>query len=191
MDDKVKKFFERFGRLPTEVDPDYLEMIRMSKYQISDVPMFKPGKCANCGASKNDGRRYVDFGLEVDWYGTVFLCGDCLTDVANAMGLFDKFKEAIEEVKANSFSLDVLREQGFAVQYNLEKTIGEVKEYFANLHSLGDDSSSDSNSSVVATETTTESAIDEAKPRVTKSSTVSGRENLPSLADLLNGSAGN
>lgn len=187
MDPKVQKFLEKFGRLPTEVDPDYLEMLRMGKYQVTDVPMYKPGKCANCGSAKNDGRRYVDFGLEVDWYGTVFLCGLCLKDVAQTMGLFAELEAEIEKLKKTSFDIDVLREQGFHLQDTVLKTFEEVKEYHARVHSLGDSSSPDDGSDVVPVETAeAESTADESKSGITKSPTSSGRKNISSLAELLN-----
>jgi len=189
----VRKFVEHYGRLPTEVDPDYLEMLQMSKYQISDVPMYKPGKCANCGSSKGDGRKYVDFGLEIDWYGTLFLCGLCLTDVAETMGLFDKYKEEIEKVKQSSFSIDVLREQGGHLEEIMLETFEEVKQYFDNLHSIGADSPSNSPTSVepytpsdAETAPRVESTVNEPKSKPVKSTSGPGRKDVPSLADLLN-----
>src|SRR3954466_860008 len=90
-------FVKKYGKLPTEIDPDYLEMLRMSRYRILDVPDVAPAKCANCGSSKNDGRKYVDFGLQVDWYGVVYFCGLCLADIARDMGLFKQVEKALAD----------------------------------------------------------------------------------------------
>lgn len=187
MSSLVDRFIHKYGRLPTEVDPDYLEMLHMSKYQISDVPMFKPGKCANCGSSKNDGRKYVDFGLEVDWYGTVFLCGHCLTDVANAMGLFDDLKRQLTDLQVDRNNAEELQEQGEALHETVISTFKEFENYYdrLSLHTAGNHTPSDITPSVVPDETTVEPGIDETKPRPVKSTSGSRRTNLRSLTDLL------
>lgn len=48
--------------------------------------LIAPGKCAGCGGF-NAKARYIDFGLELDFYGVVYLCLDvCFTEVANQIG---------------------------------------------------------------------------------------------------------
>lgn len=186
-------FVKKYGRLPTEVDPEYLEMLNMTKYRILDVPDLKPGKCANCGASKNDGRKYADFGLEVDWYGIVFLCGLCLHDVSHAMGLFASLEKEIASLRESIISQENLREQGIALTNNMHQIIEEVKEYFANVYSLGNDSSAD-RSSVGNTEQENRDTpgnsgsnpeINGSEQRTVKPVAESGRKNIRSLASLL------
>lgn len=179
------QFVKRYGRLPTEIDPDYLEMLRMSKYRILDVPDLKPGKCANCGSSKNDGRKYVDFGLEVDWFGIVFICGICLGDVARQMGLFKVYEDKIAELESKLKSFTDLKTEGKVLQDVVLKTFEEVKEYFVSLHSTGDDSSSSSDASVVPNKKPNEQGTTKTSTRTTQSNSSGGSKNLPSLADLL------
>lgn len=185
----VERFTARYGRVPTEFDPDYLEMLRMSKYRIKEVPDVQPGKCANCGSSKNDGRKYIDFGLQVDWYGAVFLCGLCLEDIAKAMGLFNKYLDSIE-------LLSVRLKRSVEEQANGEELLFKMlqanKEFenFVNLHSLGDDNASDRSTNVVPPETASEPRINKAEPRVTKSTSGSGSQNFRSLADLIKDGGG-
>lgn len=39
-----------------------------------------PGKCISCG-SGDMARRYADFGLDIEFYGTVYLCDSCMDNV--------------------------------------------------------------------------------------------------------------
>ena len=56
------------------------------RVQVVPFPQALPGKCALCGAADHDNRNYVDFGLQVDFYGSVLLCGFCIKDIAEALG---------------------------------------------------------------------------------------------------------
>jgi hypothetical protein len=188
------RFIQKYGRLPTERDPDYLEMLRMSKYNINDVPSFPPGKCANCGASKNDGRKYIDFGLEIDWYGTVYLCGECLHDVSSEMGLYANSNAQLEEALNEIQRLKDSQKQGIELPEKLKQAWEEFKEYHDSVSSPGNDTATTSVSGVGTDESATGTpAVDEnksnadgPKSRITKSTSVSGRKNVSSLADLLN-----
>lgn len=55
-----------------------------SRFQIVERPLALPGKCASCGSTD---RQSVDFGFDVDDYGTVYLCIPCLTEVGTVIGL--------------------------------------------------------------------------------------------------------
>jgi hypothetical protein len=184
------KFVQKYGRLPTEFDPDYLEMLRMSKYRIVDVPDFKPGKCANCGASKNDGRKYIDFGLEVDWYGTVYLCGECLHDVSNHMGLFEEVNNNASILKEELAGYKYLEEQGANLHDTVVNVFKEFEDYYAGLHAINDNRSPDGSTVVDSEESATKSGINAAKPRTTKPTASSGSKDVRSLADLIS-DAGN
>jgi hypothetical protein len=185
------KFVHKYGRLPTEFDPDYLEMLRMSKYIIVDVPRMQPGKCANCGASKNDGRKYVDFGLQVDWYGTVYLCGTCLHDVSNEMGLFNEIEQKLSLVIDMDERLAALKNQGVELHETVVKTFKEFENFYVSLHSSGVDSNpepdSSGNSDTIIDEADTGGpSTNEAESGSTKPTSGRGSKNSRSLTDLLN-----
>jgi len=193
MHPRVHKFVEKYGRLPTEFDPDYLEMLRMGKYNILDVPNCKPFNCANCGSTKNDDRKYIDIGLDIDWYGIVYLCGLCLKDIATAFGLFKELEEKLEKAVTTLAELNYTEQKGVELQEKVIQTLKEFEEHYANLHpaiSRRSTNSSDcvepytppSNETVIEVERT----ADEPKPRIVKSTPSSGRKNVPSLAELLN-----
>lgn len=55
--------------------------------------LIAPGKCAGCGGFT--GRRFIDFGLELDYYGVVYLCLEtCFTEVANQIGFLSPVQGA-------------------------------------------------------------------------------------------------
>jgi hypothetical protein len=194
----VDRFIQRYSRLPTERDPDYLEMLRMSKYTIEDVPYFIPGKCCNCGASKNDGRRYINIGLELEWYGFVYFCGECLKDIANTFGLFDDLNELATKKDERIKDLESKLEQGVELPESLVKSWEEFKEYYASVHPVRDYVPPNT-SSVLEPDTSeskpgtnqTESTTPRPKSRATKSATSSGRSDVRSLAELLEDAASN
>jgi hypothetical protein len=50
-------------------------------------PIALPGKCSLCGASDNDdGRKYVDIGFELDFYGVIYFCTHCFIQIADSIG---------------------------------------------------------------------------------------------------------
>ncbi len=191
--DLVNRFIHMHGRLPTEYDPDYLELLRMTKYRILDVPDVSPSKCGNCGSTKKDGRTYVDFGLHVDWYGALFLCSLCVNDIAKAMGIFDKYNEEIASLKNKLDSVHIAAANGADLEEKVLHIFEEVKDYFDSLHSTRDNATAsdvagmESDKSESISETVTESGGKSAEvhKRATKSTTSSGPKDLPSLAELL------
>lgn len=191
--DLVTKFMQLYGRPPTEFDSDYLEMLRMSKYRIIARPDVKPAKCANCGSSKEDGRQYIDFGLEIDWYGCVFICTLCLQDVAKETGLFKSYEVRIEKLLVSLLQIDDLKKQGDTVREDILNTFKEVQDYFSNLKSISVDSPTDQPPSVdndtpepnKSAADSDESKTDRSEPKPAKSTSVSGSKNISSLAELL------
>lgn len=59
-----------------------VESLVNSRFQVTQRPVVSPGKCASCGSVE---RPVVDFGLDIDFYGTVYLCVDCISEAFNAM----------------------------------------------------------------------------------------------------------
>lgn len=178
----MERFIHVHGRLPTEKDPDYLEMLRMSKYRILQVPDMNMAKCANCGSAKNDGRKYIDFGLYIEWYGTVFLCTLCIKDIAMNAGLFEPLEQEVEKLKFSKIKEEEKEELKKAVLHTLE----EVNAQFVNLYSSPDDSSSDRTPSVVFSENeSTKSGSAETKPGIIKPTSSSRPKDFSRLTELL------
>lgn len=58
-----------------------------SRVQVLNTPIMAPGKCVICGAVDSDnGRKYIDFAFQQDWYGAVYFCTLCMVDVSAACG---------------------------------------------------------------------------------------------------------
>lgn len=182
----VKRFHEQYGRLPTEFDRDYLEMLRMTKYIIKDAPQFPPSKCANCGTSKVDGRQYIDFGLTVDWFGVVYLCGYCVKDITKDFGFFKPYEIEIASLREQIASLKKLLTKGSDLNENVVKTFKEYEEFYAGLHSTVDDRNPSGITDLGTDPPAVEQGTTELQSRTSKPATGTGRKNLPSLADLLN-----
>lgn len=193
MPDLVDKFTQRFGRIPTETDPDYLEMLRMSKYRIMKVPDVQPGKCANCGASKADGRSYVDFGLDIPWHGCVFLCSLCIQDITRNVGGYDELEAEVEDQRNQIIDLKFsVLSKGAELRETLATVFKEVTTYFDELRARGYDIAPGVVTNVESYKQPDEQAagqgdrpVNEAKQRTTKSTTSPRPKDLLSLAERL------
>lgn len=115
-----------------------------SRYAILDVPILAPGHCFTCGtASNEDGRKFIDFGKQIDWFGAVYLCSECIIEVAAIVGFLPvaKFNDLFDVNKKLQIELDQANKR----LENLRNIYGDL---FAGRHdvpsSLDDVSSTDS-----------------------------------------------
>lgn len=69
----------------------------ISRFKLLSRPLAAPGKCACCGAVD---RPVVDFGLDVRWFGVVYFCELCLTEIGQIIGLVPESE--LLEVKQDS-----------------------------------------------------------------------------------------
>lgn len=58
-------------------------MTTSSRVTLLDLPVAAPGVCALCGSAN---KPVIDFGKQLDWYGAVYFCQDCIREVAEAIG---------------------------------------------------------------------------------------------------------
>lgn len=54
-----------------------------SRFQIVDRPVAHPGKCVVCGATD---RPVIDWNMDIEDFGTVYVCLDCGAEMARALG---------------------------------------------------------------------------------------------------------
>ena len=59
-----------------------------------DKPVALPAKCAVCGAG-DDGRKYLDTQWSEDFYGVVYFCEYCFTEINNKLGWLSPDQEEI------------------------------------------------------------------------------------------------
>lgn len=60
--------------------------VESSRVSILDAPVMNPGTCAICGTSRNDDRKYIDLGLDVDFIGVIYFCTFCIQELVNRIG---------------------------------------------------------------------------------------------------------
>lgn len=73
-----------------------------SRLTVTDKPILAPGVCFLCGSAGDDKRKFIDFGKNIEWYGTVYICTQCVIEVseaadyipvANFNNLYDEHRE--------------------------------------------------------------------------------------------------
>jgi hypothetical protein len=73
----------------------------VSRFKLLERPLAIPGKCVTCGAVD---RPVIDTGWNIDYYGVVYFCTFCLTEVATVIGMVDgKLLRKAEADSARSF----------------------------------------------------------------------------------------
>lgn len=65
---------------------------------VLENPVALPGKCYYCGGvSKN---HYIDTGIQIEFYGALYICNECFVTLADKMGYLNKndVKNLLDEV---------------------------------------------------------------------------------------------
>jgi hypothetical protein len=79
---------------------------------------MNPGTCAVCGASRNDDRQYVDFGLTVDYIGVIYFCTFCVQELVNRMGCLTREQSEKLENELDSARQTILNFQAEKAAYD-------------------------------------------------------------------------
>lgn len=58
------------------------------RFKVLDQPYSAPSKCAFCslGHNQNGTVNFIDTTLDFDFYGVVYICSNCLTEIAKSLG---------------------------------------------------------------------------------------------------------
>lgn len=85
-------------------------MATASRVQLLDLPVAEPGVCALCGAAN---KPVIDFGKQLDWYGAVYFCQDCIREIAEAIGYVPvgPFEELHNNLRSTKIELDQLKRE--------------------------------------------------------------------------------
>jgi len=68
-----------------------------AKVQVLAAPRLAPGHCCICGSSDQESRDFIDMGWEIDFFGVVYICTFCFSEVVNILGCLTKEQsEALE-----------------------------------------------------------------------------------------------
>lgn len=76
------------------------------------APIASPGHCRICGKPQHDLGFAATEGWDEEFYGTVYLCADCVGDYARVFGYMssDQVEGLLSEVKRQSDEISLLRE---------------------------------------------------------------------------------
>lgn len=91
-----------------------LRSCSVTRVHILDLPVASPGHCAICGSVGGDGRKFIDWSFALDWFGAVYLCTICMTEVVEKTNLYvaiGRFKALEESVAYYTGTIDTLSEE--------------------------------------------------------------------------------
>lgn len=110
--------------MTTEIDP-------CSRIKVLDTPILAPGICCLCGSSGGDGRKFIDFGKQLDWYGAVYFCSICIQETAQAIGFIpaDNFDKLYEAHRREQIEKDKLEQSYKSVENALRNVLGGSRVY--------------------------------------------------------------
>lgn len=92
------------------------------RFRLLDRPVAAPGKCAVCGVVN---KPVIDFNFDLDYYGVVYFCVDCLKAAAQILGLVDGALLARAELVQRAHNQQLTK---------AEEITSEYVSRFADLH---------------------------------------------------------
>ena len=108
----------------------------LSRFQITHgSPVLPPGKCSVCGTTSGS---FIDFGLELDFYGVVYICIDnCFRELAKLL----EYYHPDEVVSIKEQYNEIVQQNAKLIAYN--KELNDVVDSFSRLRSNDFDTDSD------------------------------------------------
>jgi hypothetical protein len=89
-----------------------------NKIQISEHANVAPNKCANCSFSgREPGRYFIDFGVDLEFYGTVYLCTSCFAECANIIGWISPAEADRLKLRDAELTDEITRLKEFETKY--------------------------------------------------------------------------
>lgn len=131
-----------------------------------DRPDMLPGKCSLCGGMQYDGRKWIDFGLSIDWYGVVYLCTFCFKEIKDQIEEDESgfpvasFLALKEEKELHQKTISNLQ----TANANLTKKVTELKDELAALKHERNSVRSDSSAGGVSSKDKSEDGKPVARP---------------------------
>lgn len=134
---------------------------------VEGAPPCLPGKCSICGNTGEAGRKFLDIGLELDFYGVVYFCNLCLSSSILPhlelvpLDMLVQVQEELEEAKAATTELEI--------QNN------ELRSVLESLSKLGFNSSTDSDAASAESDVATDSGSEQSKSATTNKRSTRGK----------------
>lgn len=79
-----------------------------SRFAVLDTPIAVPGCCHICGSVGDGKRKFVDFGLNVEFVGVIYFCTLCLAECLAIIGFIrpEEYKAVLEAHASTSEELE-------------------------------------------------------------------------------------
>jgi hypothetical protein len=102
------------------------------RIQVLSRPLMAPGQCSICGyagtnvSDPSDIRVFIDWTLNIQYYGRVLICSGCLLEASNVLGWIGvkQAEELRNKVQEQESELIVLREQNDRLRDSLVSLLG-------------------------------------------------------------------
>lgn len=93
--------------------------------ELMPEPMALPGCCFKCRAGSNNREFFIDFDFSFDMHGAVYICNECLAEMAHAAGYITP-----DEARKYTFEVNFLREENSELTtkiFGLEQAIDGLR----------------------------------------------------------------
>lgn len=75
-----------------------------SRLKVLNNPELAPGVCFLNGCVGDGERKFIDFGKNIEWYGAIYICTQCIVEVVEAadfvpVATFDKLHDAYRSLE--------------------------------------------------------------------------------------------
>jgi hypothetical protein len=128
-----------------------------AKVQLVPVPIASPGKCVGCGKYEHP-KGFAWPQLDFEFYGTLYICGDCVADYAALFGFIPP-----EQAILLARRIMELEQENDLLKASLENLESAV-EHLTNYRMLRNTTSDTGNSSSVSSTTDETPAITDEAP---------------------------
>lgn len=151
------------------------------RVQVLDAPIMSPGVCCLCGSAGGDHRKFIDFGKQLDWYGNVYFCSECIREVLTVLEYvsvdnFDKLHDSYRELS--------IRHEKLTIQYEAVKNAIVVLGSTSDISSSGESDDSSDESSIPSDPVSEDVGVSElAEGRDSETEQPSGDERLDEFFD--------
>lgn len=105
-------------------NPTYsLDRIRLT----TGTPVCAPGKCVICGTCGEPHTKFIDFGFDIDYYGVVYFCENCILQVLTILDFVpsDELRRVEGRLKEYEFMYEAVKAK-FEELSNVIKLIRDI-----------------------------------------------------------------
>lgn len=92
-----------------------------------DAPIASPGQCVICGKTEHP-LGFADARLDFEFYGTLYLCADCVGDYARLFGYVspEELVSLREHIEAQDLELNTLRQAVLGLESTVDGLIADA-----------------------------------------------------------------